>query len=250
MLLYKFVPSENIARQVSFGVYRFYELTKYRKIEEDTGRTDLFEGAVTFTDAERQGFPEKLPLASFNGVKFGCASFSPDDDYLRQYFVFCMSTRNNGQAIGDCQLAVELDTDIFALFEMLLQPPEVYGADTGGIKFFSHGPVEYYDIHNHPAPIERRQWREAYLKHSAFSYQHEYRAALFASEHFFERVGKMPMLMERRIFDAGKNKMDFNLKVRIGSGVDEAGWRYVEFDVSEFQANLLPQPCPVLVLDK
>jgi hypothetical protein len=246
MRLYKFVPNKYIAQQVSIGVYRFYELTKYRKLEEGTGRSDFKEGSVTFTDDERQSFPEKMPIASYNGIEFRCASFSLGDDYHQQYFVFCMSTQKNRRAIGDCPYAVELDTDIFGLFEMLLPTPEAQGTDARGVKFFSHGPVEYYDIHNHPTSIEHVRWKEVYVKHSHFSYQHEYRAALFASGHFFERIGKKPMMIEQEIISANGNKMDFDLKLLIRSGSDEAGWRYIEFDVSEFQAHLLAQPCPVL----
>ncbi len=40
MLLYKFVPTQEIAKQVAAGVFRFYELTKYVKLEDDTGRAD------------------------------------------------------------------------------------------------------------------------------------------------------------------------------------------------------------------
>lgn len=248
MRLFKFVPTQAIAQQISNGVYRFYELIKYKRLEEDTGRSDFAEGSVSFTENEIKCFPKKLPIASFNGVEFSCASFAPDEDYLRQYFVFCMSTQNDGRAIGDSRYAVQLDVDIFGLFEMLLPTPAGRNTEVRGTKFFSHGRVEYYDIHKHPTPIGDDQWREVYLKHSSFAYQYEYRAALFASNHFFERVGTKPMLAERSIFDVNGNKMDFNLKLLIRSGVDEAGWRYVEYDVSEFQANLLKEPSPVLTL--
>jgi hypothetical protein len=249
MRLYKFVPSAEIAQRVAIGVYRFYELIKYKRLEEGTGRSDLTEGSITFTENECKSFPEQMPIASYNGVEFRCASVAPDDEYLQQYFVFCMSTENKGRTIGDCHYAVELNTDIFALFEMLLPTPGTHEGGGRRTKFFSHGPVEYYDIHNHPVSIEADQWREVYLKHSDFSHQYEYRAALFASPYFFEKAGKNPMLIEREIFGATANKIDFKLRLLIRSGIDQAGWRYVEFDVSDFQAQLLPEPCQVLTLD-
>ena len=40
MLLYKFVPTHQIAEIVSNGVFRFYDLTKYVAFEDETGRFD------------------------------------------------------------------------------------------------------------------------------------------------------------------------------------------------------------------
>ncbi|HEX2840323.1 hypothetical protein [Hyphomicrobium sp.] len=223
-------------------------MIKYKKLEEDTGRSDNSEGTLTFAENEIQLFPEKLPKASFNGVEFHCASVAPDDQYLQQYFVFCMCVQSDASPIGDCRYAAELDTDIFEMIELLLPTPGGNQNASDGAKFFSHGRVEYFDIHNHPAPIRGDRWREVYKKHSKFSQQNEYRAVLFASDHFFERTRKTPMLAKRNIYDANNCKMDFDLKLRVRSSIDNAGWRYVEFDISEFQANLLREPCPVLTL--
>lgn len=246
--LYKFVPTEDIARRVSLGFYRFYELTKYRKVEENTGRSDTSEGSIGFTDEEIGNDVHKLPIGSFNGVNFYCNNISLDDDYIKQYFVFCMSTKNSIDPILGCRYAVELSVDIFDTFEMLLSAP----ADPrlrNGVKFFSHAPVEYYDIDNHPTPIIGEQWREVYVKHANFSYQFEYRAAVFASDHFFERTRKQPAIYERKIRDRNGIPYDFNLKIVARSGTDDYGWRYIEFDISEFQAKFLPDPSKILVRD-
>ncbi len=247
MLLYKFVPTQEIANQVAAGVLRFYELTKYVKIEEDTGRADAAEGSISFPDDGSLDFVKKLPTASFNGVEFQCESIRLSEDYLGQFFVFCMSTAKTKQAIGDCEFAVELDTDFFSTFEMLLNTGELAPEVNGGAKFFSHGRIDYYDVNNHPPSIEKERWREVYLKHSSFSDQEEYRAALKASDSFFERTSAKPRVLERPIFKSpDRTPLPFNFKLEFRSGVDDAGWRYVEFDVSEFQTNIVGDPSAII----
>ena len=245
MRLYKFVPTKEIAKQISDGVFRFYELVKYIKLEEDTGRSDSAEGSVSFPDDGSLDFIDKLPTGSFDGIEFQCESISFPDEYLRQYFVFCMSTEKTEAAIGDCSFAVELETDYFETFGMLLNEASTEVADEGQ-RFFSHDAVEYYDIDNHPASIEGKRWREVYVKHSSFGYQQEYRAALCAKDSFFERISIEPKVIERPIQDMNGQRMPFNLRFLLRSGVDESGWRYVEIDVSEFQANLVGEPNRIL----
>lgn len=240
MLLYKFVPTVEIAGQVANGVYRFYELTKYRKLEENTGRSDPSEGSLSFPNTEIQRNPDALPIGSFNGIEFSCVSVSLDDDYLSQYFVFCVSIERSESAIGGCKYMVELDTDIFDVFEMLLPTPTLPGGNPDGKKFFSHAPVEYYDINNHPSPMEGEAWKEVYIKHNKFSNQREYRAAMFISEKYFAKAGADPLIYRRHGLDKAGNPLD--VKLSVSSGTDEAGWRYLELDVSEFQRAILPEP--------
>jgi hypothetical protein len=247
MLLHKFVPTQEIANQVAAGVFRFYELTKYVKLKEDTGRADAAEGSISFPDDGSLDFVKKLPTASFNGVEFQCESISLSDDYLGQFFVFCMSTAKTKQAIGDCKFAVELDTDIFSTFEMFLSTSESAPEINGGAKFFSHGPIDYYDINNHPPSIEKERWREVYLKHSSFSDQEEYRAALKVSDSFIARTSTKPWILERPIFKSPDGTLlPFNFKLKFRSGVDDAGWRYVEFNVSEFLTNIAGEPSTII----
>lgn len=243
-MLYKFTTSPEIAKRISMGTFRFYELIKYIKIEDIAGRSDVNECSLAFTEIECATHPKKLPTTSFNGVEFKCISAKPDDKYISQYFVFCMSTVMNAGVIGDSTHVVELSEDIFNTFEMLMCPQAAHSSNTDGYKFFSHGPVEYYNVHNHPAPFMNERWREVYIKHSDFKHQHEYRAALFASDHFFHAIQNEPMVIARPIFQNGM-KMDFYIKLSVQSGTDADGWRYIEFDVSEFSANLKVGPCKV-----
>ncbi len=183
----------------------------------------------------------KLPTASFNGIEFQCQSIQPSEDYLQQYFVFCVSTVKSQRAIGDARFAVELDTDCFVMFDRFLH--EFYGFNPEkGERIFSHGAVEYYDIDNHPRPFGDERWREVYIKHAQFSNQQEYRAALFVSDVFFDRTSKTPMVVRRKIFDESGAPKPYELMFSLRSGVDPMGWRYVEIDVAEFQANLVGKP--------
>lgn len=240
-MLYKFTTSAEIARQVSVGIFRFYELTKYIKIEDHVGRSDPHECSISFNDTECIEHPEKIPTASFNGIEFKCVSMRPDEKYISQYFVFCMSTVMNADVIGDSTHVVELNTDTFETFELLLCNSTV----TKKHKLFSHDHVEYYDIHNHPIPFGQEIWREVYVKHSDFKSQHEYRAALFVSEHFFEKNRNAPTTIARPIFQ-NNVRMAFDLKISMRSGIDPNGWRYIELDISEFSANLTPLPCKIM----
>jgi len=244
-MLYKFTNSHAISRHISIGIFRFYELTKYIKMEDGAGRSDLNEGSVSFPENEYGVHPERLPIASFRGVKFKCISIRPDDKYISQYFVFCMSTVMATDAISDATHLVELNEDIFETFEMLLTPREKDQQDISGHKFFSHGPVEYYNIAKHPTPLGQEKWREIYSKHSDFQHQCEYRAALFVSDDFFDRIQHEPMVSARAIYREGI-KLDFDLKVVIQSGTDADGWRYIELDASEVSANLTDGPSRVI----
>lgn len=250
MLLYKFVPTQEIANQVAKGVFRFYELKKYLKIEENTGRADAAEGSISFLDDGSLDFIRKLPTASFNGIEFQCQSISLSQDYLEQFFVFCMSTEKTKPAIGDCKFAVELDTDIFSTFEKFLNTGELALERTGGEKFFSHGRIDYYDIDNHPPSIENEKWREIYTKSSSFCCQKEYRAVLKASDTFFQRTKTTHWFLERAIFKSSDgSRLPFNFKLEIRSGVDVEHWRYLEFDVSEFQTNIFGNPSEIITFD-
>lgn len=245
MKLYKFTPSLDIAEKISLGIFRFYELTKYIKIEDDVGRADSSEGSVTFLPEEYQQFPEKLPVGRFKGVEFKCISAGNDEEYLKQYFVFCMSTKKDEAAIGDSKYAVELHRDNFDFFMQFLNEPYEKFESPNGHQFFSHGEVEYYDIHNHPKSIIGEFWREVYLKHAEFKYQSEYRAAFFASDFFFHRVQDSPFVIEKKIYQDGKS-LDFNLEIYVQSGVDAEGWRYLEMDISTFAANISPDKSEII----
>lgn len=246
MLLYKFVSNHEIATQVSLGVFRFYELTKYIKSETDAiGRADAGEGSVSFPNEGTPSFVAKLPTASFNGVEFQCQSIQPSEDHLQQYFVFCMSAAKSERAVGDAKFAVELNTDCFEMFDQSLH--EFYGfTPDKGERIFSHGAIEYYDIDNHPRPFGDERWREVYAKHAQFAYQQEYRAALFVSDVFFDRTSKTPMVVRRKIFGEDGTPLPYDLMFSLRSGVDFVGWRYVEIDASEFQANLIGKPSMIM----
>jgi len=244
-MLYKFTPTLEIAKQISIGIFRFYELTKYIKIEDKVGRSDSAECSVSFPKEEYNLFPDKLPTGSYNGIEFQCISIRPDNEYIKQYFVFCTSTKMNVQTIGDSKYVVELYEDTFDLFMQLLNAPEESSSNTNGNRFFSHGQVSYYNIHKHPEPFLKDRWREVYVKHTDFDYQNEYRAALFASDHFFERTKDKPRVILRRMFTTEGKEMNFKLKLSLHSGIDEDGWRYVEFDLSEFATNMRREPSKI-----
>ena len=156
-----------------------------------------------------------------------------------------MSAAKSERAIGDAKFAVELDTDCFEMFDRFLHEFYSFNPDKGE-RIFSHGAVEYYDIDNHPRPFGDERWREVYIKHARFSYQQEYRAALFVSDVFFDRTSKAPVVVRRKIFDENGTRRPYDLLFSLKSGVDPVGWRYVEIDVSEFQANLVGKPSIIL----
>src|SRR5262245_58796835 len=116
---YKHIPERAIADLIAAGIYRFYELTKYIRMEDDSARADSMECSVSFPKDEVDSFPAKLPVASFNGVEFFCSSIKPDEAYVRQYFVFCTSLIGEG-VFEDAGYVVELETDIFATLAMVL----------------------------------------------------------------------------------------------------------------------------------
>lgn len=244
--LYKFTPSLEIAEIISSGIFRFYELTKYIKIEDKVGRSDTGECSVSFPPKEYEKSPEKLPTGSFRGVEFKCISAGNDEEYIKQYFVFCMSTARDEKAIGDSRYAVELYKDNFDLFMQLLNEPYKDSENPEGRQFFSHAEVEYYNINKHPKPIIGSMWREVFLKHSNFEPQKEYRAAFFTSDHFFNRVIDNPMVIEKKIFTKDKEPLDFNLELYVRSGIDDDGWRYLEIDISEFAANISSESSKII----
>lgn len=250
MKVYKFTPDLEIAKQISIAKFRFYELIKYVRMEDDAGRADPKECSVSFPENEYGSFPEKLPVGKFQGIEFRCISTSTDEEYMKQYFVFCMSTRMDKKAIGDSLYAVELYRDTFDLFSLLLNRGEGSLANSDGNRFFSHGNVDYYDIHRHPEPFIGQRWREVFVKHSDFEHQSEYRAALFASDHFFRRIRDKPMLIEKRIYKPDGESMNFNLKLSLRSGIDGRGWRYIEFDLSEFAANMSAESRKIISLSE
>ena len=88
MMLYKFTPTLEIAKIVSTGIFRFYELTKYIKMEDEAGRLDSEECSVSFPSSEYESHPELLPTGSFKGVEFQCISIRNDEEYIRQYLCF------------------------------------------------------------------------------------------------------------------------------------------------------------------
>lgn len=246
MKLYKFTPSLDIAEKISVGIFRFYELTKYIKIEDEVGRSDSAECSVSFLPEEYEKFPEQLPTVSFNGIEFKCISARNDEEYITQYFVFCMSTKRDKKAIGDSKYAVELHKDNFDFFMQLLNEPYEESENPDGRKFFSHGEVEYYDIYNHPKPIIDEFWREVYRKHAEFKYQSEYRSAFFTSDHFFNQTMDNPMVIEKKIYSKDKKPMGFNLELYVQSGVDDEVWRFLEIDISTFAANISPESSNII----
>jgi len=236
--LYKFTPSLEIAEKVSVGIFRFYELTKYIKIEDTVGRADSAEGSISFHSEEYMNSPEKLPVGSFNNVEFSCVSINRNEDYLRQFFIFCMSTDLDKKAISDSEYAVELYKEVFELLSQHLNEPYEGLQSQKGTKFFSHGEVQYYDINNHPKSIEGKEWRSIYSKHSKFKEQDEYRAAFFASDHFFNRVKSNTLTIKKEIYGADKKRLNFDLEFYVRSGIDDEGYRFLEIDVSTLNANI------------
>lgn len=246
-MLYKFTTSAEVARLISIGIFRFYDLTKYIRIEDVVGRSDPRECSVSFLPEEYMDNPEKLPTASFNGVEFKCSHLGFDEQYISQYFVFCMSTDSAPTVMGDATHIVELDQDIFATIGLLLNDtwsPNI----PSDYKFYSHGEVEYYDIENHPSPIGVEYWREVYIKHASFRHQKEYRAAIFAHARLFHRLSTSPLVVARPIYQSGV-RLDFDLRLSMTSGIDTDGWRYIEIDISEFSEKFVAGPCRVIDIE-
>lgn len=248
-LLYRYVAELPVVEAVARGVYRFYELTKYIKMEDEHGRSDSAEGAVTFPEEEYISNPEKLPLASYNGVEFHCISMGVDEGYLSQYFVLCMSTEKAETVMDDSKYRVEMHRDQFELLATLLNPPDDAPGDPHGRKFFSHGPVEYYDINNHPTPIPGQWWKEVYVKHRRFAHQHEYRAAFFINDSAFKRISDESEVIRQTIYHKDGTPMDFDLELHFRAGRDPEGWRYIEIDTSEFAEKIGAGPSNIFELE-
>jgi len=247
-LLYRYVAERAVAEAIARGIFRFYELAKYIKMEDENGRGDDAEGAFAIPQEEYAGNPEKLPVASFNGVRFHCVSIAADDEYLSQYFVLCMSTKAATSLMGDSRYRVEIHRDQFDVFSSLLNPPDDTSADGDGRKFFSHGPIEYYDIDNHPARVSGQRWKEVYSKHRRFADQHEYRAAFFINESAVERISRRREVIRRAICHRDGTPMDFGLEVHVRAGRDAEGWRFIEIDTCEFAKRIGAAPGLVVEL--
>lgn len=248
-LLYRYVAELPVAEAIARGIYRFYELTKYIKMEDEHGRGDSAEGAVTFPEEEYISNPEKLPVASYKGVEFHCISMGVDEEYLSQYLVLCMSTAEADGVMGDSKYRVEIHRDQFQLLSDLLNPPDNAPADRNGRKFFSHGPVEYYDIDNHPTPIPAQWWKEVYVKHARFAHQHEYRAAFFINDSAIARISNESEVIQRTIYHKDGAPMDFDLEFHVRAGRDPEGWRYIEIDTSEFAEKVGVEPGRIVELE-
>ena len=248
-LLYRYVAELPVAEAIARGVYRFYELTKYMKMEDEQGRSDSAEGAVTFPEEEYISNPEKLPVASYNGVEFHCISMGVDEEYISQYFVLCMSTEASETLLGDAKYRVDIHHDQFELLSDLLNPSDDAPGDRDGRKFFSHGPVEYYDIDNHPTPIPGQRWKEVYVKHRRFAHQHEYRAAFFINDSAVERISNQSEVIRRAIRHTDGSPMGFDLEFHRRAGRDSEGWRYIEIDTSEFAEKVGVKPGRIVELE-
>lgn len=244
--LYKFTLSLDIVKNISIGIFRFYELTKYIKIEDAAGRSDPEECSVNFLREECDKYPEKLPVVSYNGVEFKCSRLGKNAEYIKQYFVFCMSTKKDVNAIDDSSYLVELQKDIFDTIMYFINEPYEEFTELDGQKLFSHSEVEYYDIDNHPKPIIRERWREVYIKHAKFEYQSEYRASFFASDELFNRISIKPMVIKRYIYSQDKKPMGFNLEFYINAGVDDKGSRFIEIDISTFAKNIYAESSNII----
>jgi len=250
-LVYRYLSDLTVAQSIARGVLRFYELTKYLKMEDSLGRRDDAECAVSFPEEEYRTQPEKLPVASFKGIQFHCISTGVDQEYVSQYFVLCTSTPGANRAIGDGRYRVELHRDQFDLLSQLLNPSTKPYLDQDGRKLFSHGPVEYYDIDHHPAPIPKDRWKEVFLKHRTFAHQREYRAALFLSKQTFDRTREGGAEIRRAVHHPEtRERMPFDLVFSVRAGLDHDGWRYVEIDTSAFREHLGLDPAVIVDLDQ
>ena len=248
-ILYRYVAELEVAQVISQGIHRFYDLTKYMKIEDEHGRSDSAEGAVTFPEEEYISNPEKLPVASYNGIEFHCISMRVNEEYLSQYFVLCMSTEASESVLSDSKYRVEIHRDEFETLSLFMNPSVSSHDDNHGLKFFSHGPVEYYDIDNHPAPIPNERWKEVYVKHRRFMHQHEYRAAFFINDSAVERISNQSEVIRRIIYLRDGRNTELELKFHFRAGRDDDGWRYIEIDTSDFRANLNLKPARITELE-
>ena len=81
-MLFPRIPSK-YKNSFSNGIWRFYELKKYITIEDNL-KKDECEGKILFDT-------DKMPEASFKGLKFKFNGIKPDEKYLSQYFILCFS---------------------------------------------------------------------------------------------------------------------------------------------------------------
>jgi hypothetical protein len=81
-----------------------------------------------------------------------------------------------------------------------------------------------------------------------FIHQREYRAAMFVSDQYFEKAGAHPLTYRKQALDGSGRALD--LRLLVSSGTDEAGWRYLELDISEFQSTILPEPMKFRTLSR
>ena len=248
-LLYRYVAELEVAQAIASGIFRFYELTKYMKMEDEHGRADGSECSVTFPEKEYASAPEKLPVASLDGIEFHCISIQPDEAYISQYFVLCMSTEATENVLGDSTYRVDIHRDHFETLSLLLNTSDDSGGDSDGLRFFSHGLVEYYDIDNHPTPIPNERWKEVYVKHRRFMHQHEYRAAFFINDSAVERISNQSEVIRRAIRHTDGSPMGFDLEFHRRAGRDSEGWRYIEIDTSEFAEKVGVKPGRIVELE-
>ena len=248
-LLYRYVAELEVAEAISRGIYRFYDLTKYMNLEDDHGRLDDAECSVTFLAEEYESSPETLPVASFKGVEFHCISIKPDEEYISQYFVICMSTEVSESVVGNSKYRIDIHRDQFELLSDFLNLSDDPRSDSDGRKFFSHGPVEYYDIDNHPTPIHNERWKEVYVKHRRFMHQREYRAAFFINASAFERVCNVGEVIRRTIILKDGRNAELELEFHVRAGRDVDGWRYIEIDTSEFVEKINADPGCIVELE-
>ncbi|MGR5213361.1 hypothetical protein ACPV4A_22710 [Vibrio rotiferianus] len=237
MNLYKYVPEEVVAKSISSGVFRFYELLKYIAIEDDSGRADVSECSVNFPRHEWENDPQALPVLYIGDVKVQYTGISPSKEHISQYFVFCSSFERTDEAILDTKFMVEFDANVFDIFEFVLKDFQG-NLQNENLKIFSHGKVNYYSLNKPPETKLKSSWQEVYLKHQDYSHQNEYRAALCIPNFMFDIAVEETTHRRFEINDKAGEPLDFDLTVDIRGGIDNSGWRYIEIDISEFAKHI------------
>ncbi|EHH1241878.1 hypothetical protein [Vibrio parahaemolyticus] len=237
MKLYKYVPEEVVAKSISCGVFRFYELLKYVAIEDDVGRSDASECSVNFPRHEWENDTEALPVLYIGDVKVHYTRISPSKEHIAQYFVFCSSFERTDNAILDTRFMVEFDANVFDIFEFVLKDFQGH-LQNENLKIFSHGKVSYYSLKEPPKTRLKSSWEEVYLKHQDYSYQNEYRATLCIPDFMFDMATEETTHLRFKINDKKGEPLDFDLTVDIRGGIDSSGWRFIEIDISEFTKNI------------
>ncbi|RZV19726.1 hypothetical protein EOJ41_10210 [Vibrio alginolyticus] len=237
MKLYKYVPEDVVAKSISSGVFRFYELLKYIAIEDGVGRADTSECSVNFPRHEWENDPQALPVLYIGDVKVHYTGISPSKDHISQYFVFCSSFERTDNAILDTRFMVEFDANVFDIFEFVLKGFQGH-LQNENLKIFSHGKVKYYSLKEPPETKLKSSWEEVYLKHQDYSHQNEYRAALCIPDFMFDIASEETTHLSFNINDIDGEPLDFDLTVDIRGGIDNSGWRYIEIDISEFAKHV------------